>query len=131
MVPGAPRPAGAVTVQLYLFVLKQFRTENRFTLFQELHWGENMQFIVIEDFTGCDRKDIYRRFRDRGRLKPEELVVHHSWIAADMSRCFLLVETDDVTLLQRWVIEWADLVEFEIIPVATSKDMVAALSGHL
>ncbi|WP_246681361.1 DUF3303 family protein [Mesorhizobium sp. B2-3-14] len=48
-----------------------------------------------------------------------------------MSRCFLLVETDDVTSLQRWVIEWADLVEFEIVPVATSKDMVAALSGHL
>ncbi|TPM36290.1 DUF3303 domain-containing protein [Mesorhizobium sp. B2-3-3] len=90
-----------------------------------------MQFIVIEDFTGRDRKDIYRRFRDRGRLKPEELVVHHSWIAADMSRCFLLVEADDVTLLQRWVIEWADLVEFEIVPVATSKDMVAALSGQL
>ncbi|MER8843931.1 MULTISPECIES: DUF3303 domain-containing protein [Mesorhizobium] len=90
-----------------------------------------MQFIVIEDFTGSDRKEIYRRFRDRGRLKPEELVVHHSWIAADMSRCFLLVESDDVTSLQRWVIEWADLVEFEIVPVATSKDMVAALSGHL
>lgn len=57
--------------------------------------------------------------------------MHHSWIAADMSRCFPLVETDDVTSLQRWVVEWADLVEFEIVPVATSKDMVAALSGHL
>jgi len=50
-----------------------------------------MQFLVIEDFRDCDRKEIYRRFRDRGRLKPYELVVHHSWIAADMSRCFLLV----------------------------------------
>ena len=59
-----------------------------------------MQFIVIEDFTGCDRKEIYRRFGERGRLKPDELIVHHSWIAADMSRCFLLVETDDVTLLR-------------------------------
>ena len=48
-----------------------------------------------------------------------------------MSRCFLLVEADDVTLLQRWVIEWADLVEFEIVPVATNKEMVEALSGHL
>ncbi|ESZ25455.1 MULTISPECIES: DUF3303 family protein [unclassified Mesorhizobium] len=90
-----------------------------------------MQFIVIEDFTGCDRKEIYRHFGERGTLKPDALVVHHSWIAADMSRCFLLVEADDVTLLQRWVIEWSDLVEFEIIPVATNKDMVAALAGHL
>ncbi|MGX8008725.1 DUF3303 domain-containing protein [Mesorhizobium sp. ORM8.1] len=80
---------------------------------------------------GCDRKEIYRRFNDKGRLKPDELVVHHSWIAGDMSRCFLLVETDDVTILQRWAIEWNDLVEFEIIPVATNKDMVAALAAHL
>ncbi|MBZ9669406.1 DUF3303 domain-containing protein [Mesorhizobium sp. ES1-3] len=57
--------------------------------------------------------------------------MHHSWIAADMSRCFLLGETDDVTLLQRWVIEWSDLVEFEIVPVAPNKDMAATLSGHL
>ncbi|WP_292242296.1 DUF3303 family protein [Mesorhizobium sp.] len=41
------------------------------------------------------------------------------------------METDDVMLLQRRVIEWADLVEFEIVPVATNKDMVEALSGHL
>ncbi|BCM18385.1 DUF3303 domain-containing protein [Mesorhizobium sp. J8] len=90
-----------------------------------------MLFLVIEDFHGADRKEIYRRFRDKGRLKPDELVVHHSWIAADMSRCFLLVEADDVTILQRWAIEWNDLVEFEIVPVATSKDMVAALAPHL
>ncbi|TIM34406.1 MAG: DUF3303 domain-containing protein, partial [Mesorhizobium sp.] len=67
----------------------------------------------------------------RGAVVPDALLVHHSWIAADMSRCFLLVEPDDVTLLQRWVVEWADLVEFEIVPVATNKDMVEALSGHL
>ena len=48
-----------------------------------------------------------------------------------MSRCFLLVEADDVTLLQRWAIEWNDLVEFEVVPVATSKDMTAALASHL
>ncbi|MBW8908330.1 DUF3303 domain-containing protein [Mesorhizobium sp. RCC_202] len=90
-----------------------------------------MLFFVIEDYRGSDRKETYRRFNDKGRLKPDELVVHHSWIAGDMSRCFLLVETDDVTILQRWAIEWNDLVEFEIIPVATNKDMVAALAGHL
>ncbi|WP_245461481.1 DUF3303 family protein [Mesorhizobium sp. M6A.T.Ce.TU.002.03.1.1] len=67
----------------------------------------------------------------RGAVVPDALLVHHSWIAADMSRCFLLVEADDVTLLQRWVVEWADLVEFEIVPVATNKDIVEALSGHL
>ena len=90
-----------------------------------------MQFIVIEDFTGCDRKDIYRRFRDRGRLKPDELVVHHSWIAADMSRCFMIVEAADVSPLQRFAIEWLDLCSFEIVPVATSKDTVPGINPLL
>ena len=43
----------------------------------------------------------------------------------------MLVEADDVTLVQRWVVEWADLVGFEIVPVATSKDTVVGLSPHL
>jgi hypothetical protein len=90
-----------------------------------------MLFFVIEDFRGRDPKAIYRRFRDKGRLAPEGFIVHHSWIAGDMSRCFMLVEADDVTLLQRWVVEWADLVGFEIVPVASSKDTVAGLIGHL
>lgn len=90
-----------------------------------------MQFIVIEDFRGRDPKVIYRRFRDKGRLAPEGFIVHHSWVAADMSRCFMLVEADEVTLLQRWVVEWADLVDFEIVPVTTSKDTVAGLGPHL
>ncbi|MBT1155199.1 DUF3303 family protein [Aminobacter anthyllidis] len=90
-----------------------------------------MLFFVIEDFRGRDPKAIYRRFRDKGRLAPEGFLVHHSWIAADMSRCFMLVEADDVTLLQRWVVEWADLVVFEIVPVASSKDTAAGLAPHL
>jgi hypothetical protein len=46
-----------------------------------------------------------------------------------MSRCFLLVEAEDVTLLQRWVIEWADLGSSNH-SVASNKDG-GALSGHL
>jgi hypothetical protein len=67
----------------------------------------------------------------RDDWRPEGFNVHHSWIAGDMSRCFMLVEADDVTLLQRWVVEWANLVGFEIVPVAASKDTVAGLASHL
>ena len=35
---------------------------------------------------------------------------------------------DDVMLLQRWVAEWSDLVEFEIVPVTEGKDVAEALS---
>jgi hypothetical protein len=38
---------------------------------------------------------------------------------------------DDVTLLQEWVLEWADLARFEIVPLATSKETAAAVKKHL
>lgn len=90
-----------------------------------------MLFMVIEDFRGQDTKAIYRRFRDRGRMAPDELQCHHSWVSADMSRCFMIMEAADVTLLQRWVAEWADLVGFEIVPVVESRRTSEALSSHL
>ena len=90
-----------------------------------------MLFMVIEDFRGRDRKAVYRRFRERGRLMPDGLVYKASWITADMTRCFQLMEAEDVTLFQRWVAEWCDLGEFEIVPVTESKDTSQALLPQL
>jgi len=90
-----------------------------------------MLFMVVEDFRGRDRKAIYRRARDKGRMLPDGLTWVGSWISADMGRCFQLMEAEDVTLFQRWAAEWCDLAEFEIVPVAASKDTAAALASHL
>lgn len=90
-----------------------------------------MLFMVIEDFRGRDPKLVYRRFRDRGRMMPEGLTFQHSWVAADMSRCFMIVEAADVSPLQRFAIEWLDLCSFEIVPVATSKDTVPGINPLL
>jgi hypothetical protein len=90
-----------------------------------------MLFMVIESFRNQDAKSIYRRLRDRGRSTPEGLQFVNSWVTADLGRCFQLMECDDVTLLQRWVTEWSDLVGFEIVPVVSGKDTAGALSGQL
>ncbi len=90
-----------------------------------------MLFMVIESFRNQDAKSIYRRLRDRGRSTPEGLQFVNSWVTVDLARCFQLMECDDVTLLQRWVTEWSDLVGFEIVPVVSGKDTAGALSGQL
>ncbi len=90
-----------------------------------------MLFMVVEDFRNRDRKAIYRRFRDKGRMAPEGLQFVNSWMTADMSRCFQLMETDDVTLFQKWVAEWCDIGEYEIVPVVTGKETAEALQGQL
>jgi hypothetical protein len=88
-------------------------------------------FMVIEKFRGQDAKAVYRRFRDKGRQMPEGLGFVSSYVSADLGRCFQLMEANDVSLLQRWVAEWSDLAEFEIIPVTSGKDTAAALAGAL
>ena len=81
-----------------------------------------MLFMVIERFKGRDPKEAYRRFRDQGRLMPEGLTYHASWIEPNFDRCFQLMECDDVRLLQEWVTSWSDLADFEIVPVVPSKE---------
>ena len=86
-----------------------------------------MLFMVIEQFRHQDAKPVYRRFREKGRLMPDGLKFVESWVSADLGRCFQVMECDDVTLLQQWVAEWSDLVEFEIVPVSAGRDTGAAL----
>jgi hypothetical protein len=90
-----------------------------------------MLFMVVESFRDQDAKAVYRRFRDKGRQTPDGLTFVGSWVAADLGRCFQLMETEDVTLLQRWVAEWSDLVAFEIVPVVTGKETAEALGPQL
>src|SRR5690349_18409892 len=75
-----------------------------------------MLFMVVETFRSQDATSVYRRAREKGRLMPDGLGFVGSWVSADLGRCFQLMECDDVTLLQRWVAAWSDLVEFEIVP---------------
>ncbi|MCK6450628.1 MAG: DUF3303 domain-containing protein [Alphaproteobacteria bacterium] len=86
-----------------------------------------MLFMVIETFRKHDAKAIYKHFREHGRGTPEGLTYVSSWIEASLGRCFQVMETDDVTLLQQWVTHWSHLVDFEVVPVATSAETKAAI----
>jgi hypothetical protein len=90
-----------------------------------------MLFMVIETFRNQNGKAVYRAFRDKGRMTPPGLAFVGSWVEASLGRCFQLMECDDVTLLQRFVAEWSELVEFEIVPVVPGKEVAAALAAQL
>ena len=77
--------------------------------------------MIIERFKGRDAQPIYARLRESGRQMPDGLKYIDSWIEANFDRCFQLMECDDVALLQRWILQWRDLMEFEVVPVAPSK----------
>ena len=86
-----------------------------------------MLFMVIERFKDQDAKAVYTRFQEKGRMAPEGLTYVGSWIEANFDRCFQLMECDDITLLQEWILSWNDLADFEIVPVLPSKDTSAVV----
>ena len=85
-----------------------------------------MLYMIVETFRGGDPGPAGDRFRERGRMLPDGLVYHASWLELDGTRCFQLMETDDAALLDLWISRWSDLVDFETTPVATSSDFWAA-----
>src|SRR5262249_23160200 len=82
-----------------------------------------MLFMVIERFRDDDMVPIYKQLRDGGRLLPDGLKYVDSWVEPNFSRCFQLMECDDVRLFQKWVLEWRGSgVTIEIVPVVSSKE---------
>lgn len=81
-----------------------------------------MLFMVMERFKHGAAKLVGERFRRDGRMLPEGLSYHASWMNLEGTRCFQLMETPDPQLLMKWVQSWIELIEFEIIPVTTSRD---------
>ena len=81
-----------------------------------------MLFMIIERFRGGDPVPVYRRFREKGRLAPEGLEYVNSWVTPDLTTCYQVMRTDDRALLDEWLANWADIVNFEVIPVITSPE---------
>jgi Protein of unknown function (DUF3303) len=79
-------------------------------------------YMVIEHFRNGDAVPVYRRFRERGRMAPDGLSHVSSWVTSDMTRCYQIMEAPDRALLEQWISNWSDLVEFEVHPVITSKE---------
>ena len=81
-----------------------------------------MQFMVIEHFHEGAAPRVYERALSKGRMLPDGLTYIDSWITDDLTRCYQVMECDDVTLIHHWIESWRDLVDFEVVPVMSSTE---------
>jgi hypothetical protein len=88
-------------------------------------------YMVVEHFKEKNAVPVYRRFRDKGRMAPEGLVYISSWVDHKLEHCYLLMETHDPVLLDAWMANWSDLIDFEVHPVVTSKEAVEKIAPLL
>src|SRR5262245_56889613 len=69
------------------------------------HTRSRMLFMVIERFKDSDMVPVYRRLREKGRMLPDGLKYIDSWIEPNFSRCFQVMECDDLRRLQEWILQ--------------------------
>ena len=86
-----------------------------------------MLFMVIETFKNGDPDPIRERFFREGRMLPEGVLYHASWIDRANARCFQIMEAKDLKALDAWTGRWSDLIDFEIVPVVSSQDYWARI----
>lgn len=80
-----------------------------------------MLYMVIEHYK--DAAAVYERFHTRGRLMPDGVRYVNSWVTADGNTCYQVNDCDSETALREWTARWADIVDFELIPVISSHEM--------
>jgi hypothetical protein len=85
--------------------------------------------MVIEHFREGKAPEIYRRYRDRGRMAPGDVKYVASWVDLEFNRCFQVMEADHEERLKEWTTHWDDLTDFEIVPVRTSAEAAAIMSA--
>jgi hypothetical protein len=91
-----------------------------------------MLFMVIERFKDNDMVPIYRRVRDAGRMLPNGLKYVDSWVEPNFSRCFQLMECEDLRLLQQWTLQWRGSgTSFEFVPVVSSAQTREVVAPYL
>lgn len=88
-----------------------------------------MFYMVVERFK--DAPEIYRRLREKGRMMPDGLEYVSSWIDHDLKTCWQVMETEEFVLLERWIDNWKDLMDFEIVPVRSSAEVREMMSQKL
>jgi Protein of unknown function (DUF3303) len=91
----------------------------------------NTLYMVVENFKSKDAVAVYRRFQDSGRMAPEGLTYVSSWVDDKFERCYQLMETQDRRLLEEWMANWSDLIDFEVHAVVTSKDAAEKIAPRL
>jgi len=81
-----------------------------------------MLFMVIEHFKPGNRELMAERFQTKGRMLPDGVIYHASWMETNGARCYQVMEAPGRDLLDEWIVRWSDLVDFEVVSVLTSAE---------
>jgi hypothetical protein len=88
-----------------------------------------MQFMISYSFAPHDRDMVQERFKKTGGLPGPGATMLGRWHDIAGHRGFVLAESNDAVAIGRWLQEWTDALEFEVIAVNTDEDVMKVLGA--
>ena len=90
-----------------------------------------MLFIVNWSIHSQNRNRAIERFLKTGAVAPAGVAMLGRWHAVGGMTGFGIAETDDITLIQKWVLQWSDLLTMEVHPALTDEQAAPLLAAAL
>jgi PAS domain S-box-containing protein len=87
------------------------------------------RYMVVEHFK--DAAAVYQRLWERGRILPGGLDLVSAWFDENVDGSYRLLETGDHRLLDEWMANWSDLIDFEVHPVITAEEAGEKLAAKI
>ncbi len=87
-----------------------------------------MLFMVNEQFRNGEPGPIRDRFASQGRMMPEGVIYHASWVDPVSARCYQITEAPNLERLNMWIGRWGDLIDFEVVHFLVSQQYWAPLA---
>lgn len=88
-----------------------------------------MLFMITYAFSSDARNAAQERFKKTGGMPGAGVKMHGRWHAIGGGHGFLLAESSDSVAIGKWMQEWTDLLEFEVIPVNDDEDVMKVLGA--
>jgi hypothetical protein len=85
--------------------------------------------MVVEHFK--DAAAVYQRLWQRGRLLPRGLEIVSVWVDENVEHSYRLMKTYDRRLLEEWMENWNDLIDFQVNPVTTPEEAGEKIAARM
>ena len=86
-----------------------------------------MKFMLTFAFAPQTRDEAIIRFRKTGGQPPAGAKLLARSTAADFSRGYALLESDDTKALTEFSLAWSDVVQLQVVPVLEDSELNDAL----
>jgi len=82
-----------------------------------------MLFIIHWTIAPENRNAAMARFAETGGVAPASLKVLGRWYAVGQLLGFAVVESDDLTPVLQWTLDWSDLMQMHVCPAMTDEQL--------